>query len=165
MIDDSNLPQNISSEDGIDTSSEQLDLDLKGSRFEFFYNIINHVEKYEVYFRAMPFWKSWINVFSMITILVDAFLLVVFRFAWYDDLSQKIPFFYSQAKQNWFIYDKSIINIIFIGFGSLVIFLYLLTVKIFEFDKRLAIALNIGIIIISVVFFTAIFQIYSLQLW
>ena len=143
---------------------EQITIPIEPSKKELYYNVKRKVNRFGIFFGAIPYWKHIINVVafisSILVIVVDTLLLIQL----YGQLPNKIPLFYFQATKSWSLTDKELLIVIPIFSGIILILLSRLNSSVFRFDRRLAIMINVSIFIFNIFFIIAILQLFSLVL-
>ncbi len=144
--------------------TDQLRLGSAKTKKEYWYNFLNWLNGIERNFSVMPFWRTGVNVFCFVSILFSIFTSLVVNLGWGDQISEKIPLFYSQQSSNWISYDKSYLYFISMLVWILQFMIFYFSFRIFPTDKRLSVMTNILLTVSSLLFLLTISQIYTLQL-
>lgn len=144
--------------------AKQLELEVKKNRKESWYKFKKKLIDYENTFENLPYWRSWTNVFSLITIVATIAIAYFALSRVWDNLPANIPLFYSNEIQNWELYPKEFLIYTTVGIVVLEIIVFFAAFKMFKFDKRLSTVLNIVIVISSILYGIAILQLSALVL-
>ena len=161
------IPEQVpeESEFNTQTSPDQLDLNI-GSSGEVLQQRISSwkmtFEKRQQFLDISIVWKSPAIPFALVSMLINALLLILGTIIFFNKIPLKIPFFYNSIDKHWEQADKTILFIIGILVTSAEAFAIYLTTKIFNSDKRLAITIGWVLTILNVFFLIAILQIRTL---
>jgi hypothetical protein len=147
-------------------ATEQFKLDLKKSRWDFFYGVKNRFSRMTVLVEALPYWKNLNTIVALVSSF--SFVAVMFYVISKDYLllpsNLQIPIIYLQASQSWQPEDKEILLLIPVITGALLVLLLNFSSSIYKFDRRLSFMINFGIIMFNILGAIAFFQLLSLIL-
>jgi hypothetical protein len=143
---------------------EQISLNLKKDKLEGYYQVKRKLAHLETTVEALPYWKNFLSVLAFMMfvflILFNSFVTVTK----YNVLPKQLPLFYSQANNTWGLIDKEIYLLMPFLFGFMLFFLIKLNSSVFKFDRRLAIMINLALILTSLLGFIAYIQLFSFVL-
>lgn len=145
-------------------SPQQIDLGLKRSRLEWFYNLKQKVSRRSAVIEALPYWRNVNTVLALLCSIAFIVIIIYVEGRNYQQLPDRIPFFYQQASNSWALTDKEVILPVPIFLAVNLGVLIRLSSVIYKFDRRLALMLNTGIIIFNLLGLVAFIQMMSLIL-
>jgi len=144
--------------------TEQISLDLKKDRLEGYYQVKRKLAHLEATVEALPYWKNFLSVLAFMLFL----LLVIFIFyvtvSNYHRLPKQIPLIYSQANNTWNLVDKEIYLVLPFVLLLMLFMLIRFNTLAFKFDRRLAIMVNLVLVLTSLLGFIAYIQLFSFVL-
>ncbi|MCA9385076.1 hypothetical protein KC717_00345 [Candidatus Dojkabacteria bacterium] len=144
--------------------NEQLALEIKAGKLEGWYAFKHKLSSIERLFENLPFWRVFVNGFSIVTILMTMSICFFALYTLWPKIPDLLPLFYSQNSANWALYPReSMILLVGIITGIELVVFYT-SFKIFSFDRRLAIVLNSLIIMTCILFLIAYSQLLALVL-
>lgn len=102
--------QNMAVEEG--RKFEQLDMDLKSSRFELYYKLKRMVSRIEKNYTLLPFWRNaliWAAIMSVISVSIISTVMI---FKSYSGLPTRVPLIYNAVDEGWESYPKIYLYVI-----------------------------------------------------
>jgi hypothetical protein len=144
--------------------NEQLDLGVKITKLENWYNFVNKVNETERRFAIMPFWRDGTSVYAFMSVIFSIMVSLVTSIVWSQSLSGQIPLFYSYNLSNWQLYNQLALFLFSVVVWGIQFSVLYLSYQVYPVDRRLAFVSNIFLIILSLLFLITIGQLFSLQL-
>lgn len=148
----------------IKQNQEQYLLNLKQSKWGFWFRFQYSLFSLEKRLEAMPFLKHFINVFSVVVLISSGSMLLFLFYVFSERLPNEMPLFFSQEGQRWSVYPTHVNMILVVGLMALGLIIYFFSMKIYNFDRRLSIFLNIFIVCATILFSIAYWQFFLLVL-
>jgi hypothetical protein len=143
---------------------QQIMLDIKIPRKNYWYNIKNKLNKLELSLEVLPYWKSGITVMTMVFALFISAMCFWLTLKNFAALPQMVPIFYNSTQNNWGLYDKSIFLFLPIIISAFNLILIRLNFTIYNFDRKFVYALCISQFLINVLVIIAFTQLLSFVL-
>lgn len=143
---------------------EQLSMPIKKQNSEVVFGIKRSVDKSITYAGVIPYWRSFFFVAAFMSSLINIGLLGYVLYKNFSKLPAEVPLFYNQATASWTNYSRNTLFIIPIVILFFAIFVTILNAKIYRFDRRLVLMLNISIILANIFLVVGLGQILSLLL-
>lgn len=143
---------------------EQLAMPMKRSSSEVVYGIKRNVDKRITYAGVIPYWRSFFFVAAFVSSIVTLILISYILYNYYAVLPNALPLYYIQASQSWMTFSKPTVIVIPFIVLLFTIFSTILNAKIYHFDRRLVLMLNIAIIMANIFLVVGLAQIISLLL-
>lgn len=143
---------------------EQISLDLKKDKLEGYYQVKRRLAYLEATVEALPYWKNFLSVLAfMLFFLLIVFVLYV-TISNYLSLPKQLPLIYSQGSNTWNLIDKELFLVIPFVLMFMLFLLVRFNTLTFKFDRRLAIMINLVLVLTSLLGFIAYMQLFSFVL-
>lgn len=113
----------------------------------------------------MEFSSMWRNPslpFSISAIVTTALIILVGAIIEYDRIPPRIPLFFNPSTNRWDQFDKSFVFIFPVIFFLVQLFVVHLTIKIFNYDKKLSISISWILVFLNILLLVSVGQIYTL---
>jgi hypothetical protein len=170
MIAEPNLPtQDAAPEEDLEPYPEpvaesQLEIPIKKPRREVVYDVKRRVNKSIIYAGAVPHWRSFFFVCAAVCTWFLIISLVLILYFNYQKLPAQVPMIYQQIDQTWQTIPKEGLIAFPIVLSVFSIFVIYLNAKIYRFDRRLVLVMNIAIILADIFLLLGLSQLFSLLL-
>ena len=141
----------------------QISMPIKEKR-ELVYGIKRSVNKRILYAGVLPQWRNFLFVFSFVSGIFLFIALAMFIYQNFNKLPNELPLIFQQKDKTWATIPKNfsfVLPILILGFDLLMIYF---KGKIYTFDKRLVLILNVAELITYFLIFIGISQLSSLLL-
>lgn len=145
-------------------SEDQIKLDIKESKFDWFYSIRRKVTEVEAVAEAIPYWRNFSAVAALMSSIAFIGIITYLILSFYDILPPEIPLIYSQAGKSWDLIEKEFLPVIPVFLGVLLILTIRFNISSYSFDRRLAYIVNLAVTIFNIFGLIAFLQIFSLIL-
>jgi CRISPR/Cas system CSM-associated protein Csm2 small subunit len=138
-------------EDKPDESPEdQIELALKHSKKEIYYSAKRKIRRFEKIVEIIPYWKNLLTVFTTVLgIGAPVFMWTMVYFN-YDLIQDKMPVIFNHTNEIWNESDKSI----FLAVPGIILLFNILLIRlmliIYNFDKKLVIAMSFALLLINI---------------
>ncbi len=139
----------------------QLAMPIKNGKTDVVYGLKRKIDKRITYAGIIPYWRSFFFVAALMSSITNALIISYVLYRYYTVLPADIPLFYNQASQNWQNLGKSTLIALPIILIVFAIITSIYSAKIFHFDRRLVLMLNISIIIANILLAIGLAQILS----
>lgn len=146
-----------------DTENIQISMPIK-EKGEFVYGLKRNINKKILYAGVLPQWRNFLFVFCFVSGIFLVIALSFFLYQNFNKLPVDIPLIFQQKDKTWATIPKNfsfVLPIIILAFNLLMVYF---KGKIFTFDKRLVIILNVAELITYFMIFIGISQLSSLLL-
>jgi hypothetical protein len=145
------------------SENKQIEMPIK-EKGESIYGIKRKISKKILYAGILPQWRNFMFVFSTVSGLALTLIISVFLYLNIGKLPDEVPLIFQQSTKTWLGIPKNNLFII-----PLILFVYLLLItnlkgRIYSFDRRLVIVMNIAEIISYIFLLIALTQLFSLLL-
>lgn len=146
------------------SSPQQISLAIEENRLEQYYALRSRLAKMEASVEALPYWRSMITVLAFTLSIAYVILIFYILAAKFGQLPNAVPLIYSQNQNTWILIDKEFLIIIPSILVAVIVGIIKLNSTIFEFDRRLAVMVNICLIVFSLLGIIGFAQLASLVL-
>lgn len=143
---------------------EQTTLNLKKDKLEGYYQVKRKLAHLETTVEALPYWKNFLSVLAFMMFALLIIFTTYITITKYNQLPKQLPLFYSQANNTWGLIDKEFYLFMPFVFAFTLFLLIKLNSSVFKFDRRLAIIINLALILTSLLGFIAYIQLFSFVL-
>lgn len=147
-----------------ETNKEQLVIPIQKPRGEMIYGVKRKVNKSIVYAGAVPHWRSFFFVSATLSTWALIIGLVLILYINFPKLPEQVPLIYHQNSQTWQTVNKETLIAFPIALTVFSIFITYLNSKIYHFDRRLVMILNIAMILTNFFLIIGLSQLFSLLL-
>lgn len=142
----------------------QIQMDIKADNKEYYYSFKRRVQNLEVILEVLPYWRSGLNMFTLVFSFFTTILSGILILANFQKLKTQLPLIYSQSFQTLEPIDKSLLFIIPVLMGFFNFMVIRLSMMIYNFDKKLVITLNLALILFNLLAIIGLVQVLSLTL-
>lgn len=142
----------------------QLPMAIEQGKLDNYYAIKRRLAKMEASVEALPYWRSMITVFAFSLSLGYVGFIFYIIATQYTRLPNLVPLTFSQSQNTWQLIDKELLIIIPSVLITLIITINKLNSSVFQFDRRLAVMINICLIAFSLLGLIGFSQVISLVL-
>lgn len=149
----------------LQNQADQLDLEIQVKNLNLFGRMKRTIKDNEIMFEAVPYWKNGINIFALITIIAVNIIIMALLIFNYNSLPDQISVFYTEKSLSVNTFHKNYILFVPIFVTITEFFIYYLTYRIFSFDRRLALVINVLLAMVTILYFVSIGQIISLKVF
>ncbi len=145
------------------TENIQIPMPIKEKR-ELVYGLKRNINKRILYAGVLPQWRNFLFVFSFVCGLFLFIALSFFIYQNFNKLPDDLPLIFQQKDKTWETIPKNfsiILPVLILTFNLLMVYF---KGKIYSFDKRLVLILNVAELITYFFIFIGISQLSSLLL-
>ncbi len=143
----------------------QLQLNVPAGKGEFWYGLKFRISQSERIFENLPFWRSWVHTFAIVTIIATASASFAILFRYWERLPLEMPVFYSQSQGNWGLYPKFVILISALVIVMLQLAVFICAFKVYSFDRRLAAILSATVMVSGFLFVVSLAELTTLVVY